>query len=245
MKGLPKAILFDLDDTIISEGVRSAILLQVAEQYSEHLLPFSPAQVADKLEDVLEAFWSSSAASRAARLGLQKWGIHQAREQVIREAFEQLGINEASSVAAEFARAFTDFRTKSSGLFPGAWDTISFLKNANVRLALVTNGGASTQREKLSRFKLAGLFDHIQIEGEHGFGKPEERAYWHAMDALQTSPEDTWMVGDHLEWEVAAPQRLGIFAIWHDHRGVGLPPNSPIRPDRIIRQIPELLELSG
>jgi hypothetical protein len=41
------------------------------------------------------------------------------------------------------------------------------------------------------------------------------------------------MVGDNLEWEVVSPQRLGIHAIWHDGYGVGLPADSPIRPDRI------------
>jgi putative hydrolase of the HAD superfamily len=49
------------------------------------------------------------------------------------------------------------------------------------------------------------------------------------------------MVGDNLEWEVVAPQRLGIHAIWHDVVGEGLPQGSPIRPDRIIRSLPELL----
>jgi FMN phosphatase YigB (HAD superfamily) len=68
---------------------------------------------------------------------------------------------------------------------------------------------------------------------EHGFGKPEERAYNHATEVLG--------VGDNLEWEVVTPQRLGIYAIWHDGYGVGLPRNSPIRPDRIIRRLSELL----
>jgi hypothetical protein len=75
---------------------------------------------------------------------------------------------------------------------------------------------------------------------EHGFGKPEERAYNHAMEVLGVGPEETWMVGDNLEWEIVAPQQLGIYAIWHDGYGVGLPRNSPIRPDRIIRRLSEL-----
>jgi putative hydrolase of the HAD superfamily len=39
-----------------------------------------------------------------------------------------------------------------------------------------------------------------------------------------------------------APERLGIYAIWHDGYGVGLPRNSPIRPDRITRRLSELLQ---
>jgi putative hydrolase of the HAD superfamily len=49
------------------------------------------------------------------------------------------------------------------------------------------------------------------------------------------------MVGDNLEWEVVVPQRLGIYAIWMDVHGEGLPPGSPIKPDRIIRSLAELL----
>jgi hypothetical protein len=54
-------------------------------------------------------------------------------------------------------------------------------------------------------------------------------------------PHETWIVGDNLEWEIVAPQRLGIYAIWYDGYGVGLPRNSAIRPDRIIRRLSELL----
>ena len=54
-------------------------------------------------------------------------------------------------------------------------------------------------------------------------------------------PDETWMVGDNLEWEIVAPQRLGIYAIWYDGYGAGLPADSPIKPDRVIRSLPELL----
>jgi putative hydrolase of the HAD superfamily len=123
---------------------------------------------------------------------------------------------------------------------PGAGSRVAHVSGL-VKLALVTNGAAEPQRKKVVRFALEHRFDHIQIEGEHGFGKPEEQAYRHALAALGVEAKDSWMVGDNLEWEVVAPQRLGIFAIWYDGYGIGLPPDSPIRPDRIIRSLPELL----
>ena len=61
------------------------------------------------------------------------------------------------------------------------------------------------------------------------------------MEKLGVGPHETWMVGDNLEWEISAPQRLGIYAIWYDGYAAGLPPDCPIRPDRIIRSLPELL----
>jgi hypothetical protein len=47
-------------------------------------------------------------------------------------------------------------------------------------------------------------------------------------------------VGDNLEWDVAAPQRLGIYGIWNDYLNKGLPPTTNIHPDRIINSISEL-----
>ncbi|MGA9348435.1 MAG: HAD-IA family hydrolase [Anaerolineae bacterium] len=46
------------------------------------------------------------------------------------------------------------------------------------------------------------------IKGEFGVGKPDDRVYLHALDQLNVKPEETWMVGDNLEWDVRAPQRM-------------------------------------
>ena len=136
----------------------------------------------------------------------------------------------------------TPCTTRSCRCSPDAHATSDRLKGLGIKLALITNGGAEPQRAKVVRFALEHRFDHNQIEGEHGFGKPEERAYTHAMEMLGVRPHETWMVCDNLEWEIAAPQRLGIYAIWHDGYGVGLPSNSPnpSRPDH-----PPPVEIAG
>jgi putative hydrolase of the HAD superfamily len=147
----------------------------------------------------------------------------------------------SDELAHRIADRFTVYREEEMFVFPGAHEAIDQLKALGVKLALVTNGAADTQRAKVERFALAHRFDHVQIEGEHGFGKPDERAYLHAMDALGVSAPDTWMIGDNLEWEVQAPQRLGIYAIWIDVHGDGLPDGSTVKPDRIIRSLAELV----
>lgn len=237
----PRAILFDLDDTIITDGDRPAILLEVAEELAAELEPHGPVKVVDDLEVALDAFWSLSAKGRSERLGTEQWGIRQARVTILAERFAVFGLSNASELAERFSDRFADLRSQARREFPGARATVEALRQAGVKLALVTNGPADIQRAKIERFALARLFDHVQIEGEHGFGKPDERAYLHAMAALGVGPEDTWMVGDNLEWEVAAPQRLGIHAVWHDHRGNGLPPGSSVVPDRIVHKLSELL----
>jgi putative hydrolase of the HAD superfamily len=235
---LPRAILFDLDDTILAAGQRLEILRLIVREFEIELRPFLPDEVAERLDAALAAFWSDPERHKIAR-----FGIPEARRQVIADAFVATGSEHMSPALAErVAARFTAARDQLTEFFPGARETIEALKARGVLLALVTNGGSATQRAKIERFSLAPLFDHIQIEGEHDFGKPDERAYLHAMSALGVEAHETWMVGDHLEWEVAAPQRLGIFAVWHDGFGKGLPEGSPVRPDRIIRAISELIE---
>jgi putative hydrolase of the HAD superfamily len=170
--------------------------------------------------------------------------LPEARRQIVRQALRALtagGPQLAGGAAERLADRFTAHRDEQMCLFPGACETLDALRCGGVALAVVTNGPSDLQRGKLARFDLARRFDHIQIEGEHGFGKPDARAYLHALQALSATASDTWIVGDNLEWEVAAPQRLGIFAIWHDPEGRGLPSGSPVKPDRTIRSLTELL----
>jgi putative hydrolase of the HAD superfamily len=124
--------------------------------------------------------------------------------------------------------------------FPGAIETLVWLRERGVRSALLTNGAAEAQRAKLERFGLPGYFDCVVIEGEFGVGKPDERVYHHALEQLRAAPDETWMVGDNLEWDVAAPQRLGLSGVWVDCFARGLPEDSPVRPNWILRRLSEL-----
>jgi putative hydrolase of the HAD superfamily len=192
------------------------------------------------IEAQSQLLWNDSAWNREWRVRLGA-----ARRQVVARAFAALSARgytvPPAAIGDRMADHFTLIRDQELSVFPGAHETLDRLKQLGVRLALITNGAAEPQRAKVIRFALAERFDHVQIEGEHGFGKPEERAYTHAMEALGVGPSETWMVGDNLEWEIVAPQRLGIYAIWYDGYAAGLPPDCRIRPDRIIRSLPELL----
>ena len=200
--------------------------------------PLSSQRVAIAVLTSAREFWSAAGADWRLKL-------EEARRIVVQRrlcgARGQRSRALPAELATRFADRFTTYREEEMFIFPGAHDAIDAFKAMGIKLALVTNGAADTQRAKVERFELSHRFHHIQIEGEHGFGKPEERAYLHAMDALGVTARDTWMIGDNLEWEVEVPQKLGIYAIWMDVHGDGLPPESTVKPDRIIRSLKELL----
>ena len=235
---LPRAMLIDMDDTILAYGRPGKTWNIIAAEFRDELGPHSPQETATAIRAFAKDFWASAEA---------KWRMQldEARRVTVKGGFTALA--EAGhpalpdDLAIRLADRFTAYLEEEMFVFPGAHEAIDKFKALGVKLALVTNGAADAQRAKVERFALGHRFDHIQIEGEHGFGKPEARAYLHAMDALGVTAADTWMVGDNLEWEVVTPQRLGIYAIWMDVHGKRLPAGSTIKPDRIIRSLTELL----
>ena len=234
-EGYPGAMLLDLDDTILAFDRDAATMwLKVSLKFEDRLRGVTPQQLADSVEEFRAWYWSDPVRHRIARLDLLK-----ARRDVMAGTFERLGVDDPD-LADEIGVAYADARDAAIIPFPGAIEAIEAFRGAGVGLALVTNGSSDAQRSKINRFGLEPLFDHVQIEGEFGAGKPEPSVYLHALEQVGGTPSDAWMVGDNLEWEVAAPQRLGITGIWHDWRGGGLPPESTVRPDRIISSLTEL-----
>jgi putative hydrolase of the HAD superfamily len=232
-------MLIDMDDTILSAYGRPEIAWTiVATEFADELTPHTPQAVAAAIVGSARAFWRNAGAEWRMKLT-------EARQLVVKGGFAALAAAGERALPADLAirlgDRFTSYREEQMFVFPGAHEAIDELKARGVKLALVTNGAADTQRAKVERFALTHRFDHIQIEGEHGFGKPEDKAYLHAMEALGVGPADTWMVGDNLEWEIEAPQRLGIYAVWIDVHGDGLPEGSTIKPDRIIHSLTELV----
>lgn len=241
MPTLPAAILFDLDDTIIQayakpEEAWTRLLSRFRDRFEETADPVSMATVLRVILEEARTFWGDPARAATWRLD-----IGGARRLCVRRALERLGRAD-DTLADRIGDDFTEMRRQEYKLFPDAHGTIDRLRAAGIRLALVTNGQAETQRAKVVRFDLEKRFDHIQIEGEFGKGKPDHDVYVHALGKLGVAAADAWMIGDNIVWEVEMPQQLGMRGIWYDPHGIGLPAGSSCRPDRIIARLGELLE---
>ena len=233
----PAAILIDLDDTILSSlgGQREAwaqVLAGFEGRFGEH----DHASVHAGVLEASRSLWDDAESHRHWRQD-----IRAARREIVARTFAALAVDDMR-LCHELADTFSDHRDEAAHLFPGAVDALEALRAQGIGLGLVTNGGAAAQRAKIERFDLARHFDHILIEGEFGRGKPEPEVFHHLMACFGTTPDTTWVVGDNLDWEVVAPQKLGMFAIWCDAHRRGLPEGCGVVPDRIVHDLGELLE---
>ena len=231
----PRAMLVDLDDTLIgSERSTETCWRLACEESVDRISSISADRLLREIRRTYAWYWSDQDRHRMGRANLTRTTIS-----VVDQSLHRLGFD-LPELAIEIGRSYRSLRDEKIELLPGAIDALQRFRKQGVRLALITNGTGAGQRAKIERFNLERRFDHILIEGELGVGKPEREFYIAAMDALECCPSETWCVGDNLLWEVEAPQAMGIYSVWVDRFGVGLPAGSHVKPNRIVTSIAEL-----
>ena len=224
-----RALLLDLDDTLLdySGGVDECWQAACAEAAAG----VAQGPLLAALLEARRVFWSDPLRHRQERVNMPRaWG------RIATSALERCGAD--GRLGPAIAQVFAARRRTVMTLFPDTLDFLTGLRAQGLPLALVTNGDAREQRFKIERHDLARFFDAIVIEGELGHGKPDAVAYETALAALGVTPgPEVAMVGDHLEFDVAGPQRLGMRGIWLDRAKQGVPRESPVCPDRIVGEL--------
>jgi len=236
----PKAVLLDLDDTILDDsGNVDDCWERACFSAKSELGNIEPLAVLEAINRTRDWYWSDPERHRVGRLDLDA-----ARRRIVTISLTELGSDDPI-LAARIADTCSRERDAGIQLLPDAVNTVSWCRTLGCRLALLTNGSAEAQRAKVTRFDLEGLFDAILIEGELGFGKPDSRIYELALRTLRVDAADAWMVGDNLEWDVAQPQRMGMVGVWVDFRGAGVPDDIDVRPNHVVRTLSQLRQLIG
>ena len=234
----PAAILFDLDDTILScEGGNYLKLWLKSVEAHIHLFEGLGAEALfEEIRNVARDFWSDTERHRNGRLDIKG-----SRQGIVATAASNLN-HRNDEAAIQLANHYHEKREFNVVPFDGALETLKHFRQSPTKTALITNGSGDVQRWKIDKYQLDQYFDVVLIEGEFGMGKPQPGVYNHIVNELGVSAEESWIVGDNLEWEVRVPQQLGFFAIWNDIRGRGLPADADVVPDRIVRGIHELVD---
>jgi putative hydrolase of the HAD superfamily len=236
---LPKAILFDLDDTLITTTQASARTWAALAQEFAPILGVEPEALSDAIARGRKALYSDPELHKAWRHRMEE-----APAEILRREIDTAILARApADTPAHFSKRYVETFFQSLELFPDSLGVLTACRKQGVQLGMITNGGAVWQRRKIRQFALAPWFACVLVEGEFGQGKPAPEIYQHALAQLQAAPEHTWMIGDRLDWDVLAPMKLGITGVWFDHLHKGLPDNSAQTPNHVVRDLAGLLPL--
>lgn len=251
-----RAILFDLDDTLIVDeavsreafrataetavapvGADARELERSARQHALRLFEAGPVRPFCKRIGIsaFECLWGRFLGESDDLTRLREWA-HAYRTQVFDAALRDQAIESpdvAESLAAEFERQ----RRKLQRLMPDALEVLARLA-PDYQIGLLTNGAPDLQREKLAASGLGGFFSAIAVSGEHDIGKPQAEIFHRLLAELATDPSDAVMVGNSLERDIAGARNAGIRSIWI--RVPGSEESADVDPDHTIIGLAEL-----
>jgi HAD superfamily hydrolase (TIGR01549 family) len=231
-----RAICFDLDGTLLDgSGFRQTIARSCSEIASRW-----PGLAPDRLlranGEVWAAYWPqvegmwTLGVFDGATVSLEAWHRTLRACGVDNEEIGRFALETHSRHALEAHCLYDDAREVVGQL------------TGRLPLALITNGAADTQREKLKALAIESYFDSVVVSGEHGVAKPDAAIFRHALDALGVAPDEALHVGDSLEADVAGALNAGLTAVWLNRHGEERDASHPA-PHHEITSLTELLHL--
>ena len=232
----PELILFDLDDTLMAFDIVSEKAWDKAVEIfiREKNVNIEKDILLKKLHKTRKWYWADSERHKTGRKN-----IINARRDIVRLALKEYE-NIKDGELVELADNYTAIHESLWYLFDGVENTLQEIKKNNIKLGIMTNGTSESQRGKLKRFNIDKYFDYVFIEGEVGYGKPDIKIYEYMLRETGVKCDKIMMVGDNLIWDIEPPQKLGIYTIWINTKGVALEDYN-IRPDIIIKKIPDIM----
>lgn len=118
----------------------------------------------------------------------------------------------------ELGERFPQERRNRPLVYEETFEVLNQLKG-NFKLLLLTNGSPDLQQEKIDSVPaLSAYFDHIVISGTFGQGKPAAAIFHHAADLLGIHPSEGLMVGDKLTTDILGSNTIGMPNAWINRR---------------------------
>lgn len=128
--------------------------------------------------------------------------------------------DEATRLAAEAFAVFLEARHEVQ-LFEAVDETLEQLC-ADYRLGVITNGNADVRRLEVGRH-----FDFIVHSEQLARPKPHPEPFLEALRLAGCEPRQCLHVGDHVDHDIRAAQRLGIATLWVNRHGIRWPGGEP------------------
>lgn len=120
---------------------------------------------------------------------------------------------------------------------PDVPETLQELKEAGFRLGVLSNRSEPCD-EQLEILGLHRYFKFVLAAGEVDSWKPDPKIFQHALDRLETSPQQTLYVGDNYYADILGAQQAGLHPVLIDPEGIFPEADCPV-----IRKMGELKEV--
>ncbi|AMQ17943.1 TIGR02253 family HAD-type hydrolase [Thermococcus peptonophilus] len=191
-----KAVLFDLDDTLVDTTKLAELARKNAvENMVRHGLPVDFNTAYNELLELINEYGSNF--GRHFDYLLRRLDLPQNPKWV------------AAGVIAYHNTKFAYLRSVKNSR-----RVLLELKREGYKVAVVTDGDPIKQWEKILRLELDEYFDEVFISDYLGVKKPHPKIFLKALKKLDVKPEEAVMVGDRLYSDIYGAKNVGMVTVW-------------------------------
>ncbi len=211
-----KAVLFDLDDTLIDwsgvtldwREIEAARLSQVLS-YLNHKLSQANIgldRLVDRYTERTRDAWAT------ARVTLRAPNM----PEILLATLTEMGIAEADLFAEEILQAYDWKVVPGTVVFPDVFPMLEALQSKRIKAGIVTN---SSQPMAMRDAELAGhgLIDYFPdcrlSAADSGYLKPHKRMFETALERIGTAADETVFIGDNPIADIAGAHAVGMRAV--------------------------------
>lgn len=192
MNSMIKAILFDLDGTLLNR--EASVQAFIRDQYERKIR-------------VLGSVEKNRYCTRFIELDNNGYTWKdQVYQQIVHEY--QLDIS-----PEELLNDYIVFFQNHCVAFDGLYELLNCLKQSGYILGLVSNGRTHFQLNNARALGIEEQFETILISEEEGLKKPDSQIFLRALNRLNVSPHEAVYVGDHPVNDIKGAKNVGIKTI--------------------------------
>ena len=239
----PKAILFDLCDTLFLFDPQKLPMVQVNGQEIRSTTGLVHRDLALDPYVSFEAFYTAFVET-TQDIVRDREKDH--REITSLERFQKvlrrlnLGPDQIPTPALAQAVLTHMNALASALLLPSSHRALVEEIKDKYQISIITNfDHPPTVHQLLRREGMETLFEPVVISADVGWRKPRPEIFQKALDRLGLKAGDTVFVGNDLKIDVAGANTLGIPAVWFNRHHEALPPHFPA-PDYTLSRLDEL-----
>jgi putative hydrolase of the HAD superfamily len=229
-KYMIKAILFDLDDTLVDHN---AAIREAASALFYQVIPNSKHEL-----NLFQEQWIFLTRQWYKKFFNQQVTFQESGRGRLKEAFSNYGYRFSDTDAdALLSEYWKDYVSKCQ-LFDDVVEC--FMQLQKYKIGVVTNGQEAQQVEVLRQCGILPALDIIVTSETAGAAKPAHEIFQYACAKLKVQPIHCVYVGDNLELDAIASTDAGLVGVWLNRFYEDL----QVSPQN-VRQINRLTELSN
>ena len=243
MSDSPKAIFFDLDETLVEN--RIPVITLFGEMYK---------RFEKELGNDNQELFFTALRQHAKQLWDTMFEYEISPEQQFVKCFEKsiactkaVPPKNAARLAHAMFEHYNYLSSNNVALHQDALDTLAELRQKGFITGIITNGMEEIQLGKIHQLELQTKVDHVVVSAQARAHKPKREVFELALAKANVNANRAWQIGDHAINDVAGAIRAGMQGVFYNPNQLDVEKSFAElgeRPSHVITSLVQVIDLA-